>query len=399
MRNFKVTVAALSAALLVAACGGGGGSTVSSSAGITSVKVMGDSLSDSGTFAAIPGYGRIFSVQGTTARNWVEDTAADFGVTGLCNVYQFTGATFVPNPTPGCTNFAVGGSRINNPASAGGAASPQSIVTQLHAAAAAVTYKASDLVLIDGGGNDAADLVTAYLGVNPGTGAGVAAYSALLSSVLSPSLVTTTLATGSAGFASVGGAYMTTLADNFYAAIQANTVGATHVVVLNIPGITNTPRFQMVLNSVAAAYGGGTAGAAARAQAEGLFKSWIQAFNTELATKAAGNSSVVVVDTYTTFNDEIANPAQYGLTNVTTPACPMVVDGSGNPILSGGLPQYNFQTCTADALSLLTPPTGATGGANWWKTYLFSDSFHPTPYGYQLVSELVARSLAQAGWL
>ena len=37
--------------------------------------------------------------------------------------------------------------------------------------------------------------------------------------------------------------------------------------------------------------------------------------------------------------------------------------------------------------------------ADWWKTYAFSDSFHPTPYGHQLVSQLVSRSLARAGWL
>jgi phospholipase/lecithinase/hemolysin len=396
MRNFKITVTAISVALLVAACGGGGGSTVSSKAGITSVKVMGDSLSDSGTFNNAAGNSigddRIFSVQGPNSHNWVEDTAADFGVTGLCNFYQFTGS-FIANPTPGCTNFAIGGSLINNPASAGGTASPQSIITQLVTAATVNTsYKASDLILIDGGGNDAAALVGAYLAASTDGGA---SYAALLSTVLSPSVVATNLGAGASGLATAGGLYMTALADNFYAAIKANTLdkGATHVVVLNVPGITNTPRFQMVLDGIAAAYGGGTAGATARAQAEGLFKSWVVAFNTELAAKAAGNSSLVVVDGYTTFNDEIAHPAQYGLTNVTTPACPITGQDAS------GLPTYTFHTCTATALSAQTPPTGATGGANWWTTYLFSDSFHPTPYGYQLVSELVARSLAQAGWL
>jgi lysophospholipase L1-like esterase len=47
----------------------------------------------------------------------------------------------------------------------------------------------------------------------------------------------------------------------------------------------------------------------------------------------------------------------------------------------------------------MTPPAGATGGANWWQTYAFSDGFHPTPLGYQLLSQLVAKSLASAGWL
>ena len=163
--------------------------------------------------------------------------------------------------------------------------------------------------------------------------------------------------------------------------------------VLNMPGITNTPRFQMVLASISAAYGGGTAGATARGQSEALFKSWVETFNARLATKVAGDSRVVLVDFYTAFNDQIAHPEQYGLTNVTTPACPATGRGSD------GLPTYNFQTCTATALSAMTPPAGATGGANWWQTYAFSDGFHPTPYGYQLLSQLVSKSLATAGWL
>jgi phospholipase/lecithinase/hemolysin len=160
-----------------------------------------------------------------------------------------------------------------------------------------------------------------------------------------------------------------------------------------MPGITNTPRFQMVLDSISTAYGGGTTGAGARAQSEALFKSWVEAFNTELAIKVAGDKRVVLVDFYTAFNDQVANPAQYGLTNVKTPACP--ITGLG----TDGLPSYNFQTCTAAALTAQTPPTGATGGSSWWQTYGFADGFHPTPYGYQLLSQLVAKSLATAGWL
>jgi phospholipase/lecithinase/hemolysin len=160
-----------------------------------------------------------------------------------------------------------------------------------------------------------------------------------------------------------------------------------------MPGITNTPRFQMVLDSIAQTYGGGATGAAARGQSEALFKSWVEAFNARLAAKVAGDKRVVLVDFYTAFNDQIANPAQYGLTNVKTPACP--ISGLG----SDGLPTYNFQTCTAAALSAMTPPAGASGGANWWQTYAFSDGFHPTPLGYQLLSQLVAKSLATAGWL
>lgn len=403
MRNFKILAGALGVALLVAACGGGDDGDQSPRVSLKAVKVMGDSLSDSGTFSALGAgstYGRIFSVQGSTHQIWTERTATALGIsTPLCNVYKFTGATFVANPTPGCTSFAVGGARINNPASAGGAAAPFSIIKQLRDASAAANHQASDLLLIDGGGNDAADLVGAYLKASTDGGA---AFMGLLGS-----LPGTTLPTGAAGFPAAGASYMTTLANSFYDVIKTSALdkGAVHVAIVNAPGITNTPRFQMVLDSIAKATRDGnlaagasataaaTAGATARDQSEALFQGWVQAFNTQLSSRAAGNGAVVVVDLYTNVNEQVAHPEQFGLTNVRTPACPITGVGSD------GLPTYNFETCTGDALSLQTPPSGAMGGANWWKTYAFSDGFHPTPYGYQLIGQLVARSLAQAGWL
>ena len=46
----------------------------------------------------------------------------------------------------------------------------------------------------------------------------------------------------------------------------------------------------------------------------------------------------------------------------------------------------------------MTPPTGSDGSANWWKSYAFSDSFHPTPYGHDLLARRIMKSLADAGW-
>jgi phospholipase/lecithinase/hemolysin len=235
-------------------------------------------------------------------------------------------------------------------------------------------------------------LVGAYLNAAKDGGA---SYAAMTGTLIPAGTLAPMLASGQAGLAQVGGAYMVALADKFYGSIKTNALdkGAERILVLNTPGITNTPRFQMVLGGIAAAYGGGATGAGARAQSEALFKSWVEAFNSRLATLVANDKRIVLVDFYTAFNDQIANPAQYGLTNVTTPACP--ITGMG----SDGLPLYNFQTCTAAALSAMTPPAGATGGSNWWQTYAFSDGFHPTPLGYQLMSQLVAKSLATAGWL
>jgi len=253
------------------------------------------------------------------------------------------------------------------------------------ATASAAGYTASDLVLIDGGGNDAAALVGAFLAIPRDGGA---SYVALLGTLLTPTQVGTAVAGGQAGLSAAGGTYMQALADKFHASIKTNVLdkNAQQVVILNMPGITNTPRFQMVLNSV-----GASAGAAARTQYETLFKGWIVAFNTQLDNKFAGEARVGIVDFYTGFNDQVTNPAQFGLTNKDTPACP--ITGMG----SDGLPTYSFPTCTATALSA-APPTGVTD-TNWWKSYGFSDGFHPTPYGHQLTAQLISKTLASKGWL
>ena len=369
---------AVSAAVL-AACGGGGADTTPATA-VTAVKVMGDSLADSGTF------GLKFTVQGTAPTGagstaiWPERVAASYGRT-LCPHYVSAGGSF--SAKADCTNYAVGGGRINNFTAP---TSPVSILQQLKDAGAA-GYAAGDLVLIDGGGNDAADLIGAYLGASRDGGK---AYAALLGTVLDAATVNSLLAGGATGMAQAGGAYMQALATQFAATIKAQTLdkGATRVAVLNMPGVTLTPKFRMVLASISAANG-----AAAAAQAQTLFDGCVQAFNAKLAGALAGDGRLTVVDFYASFKDQAEHPAQYAYTNVTTPACPATGVGSD------GLPTYSFPSCTAAALSAMTPPAGATGGADWWKSYGFADSFHPTPFGHQLMGQLVSRSLSQAGWL
>ncbi|RTL22299.1 MAG: phospholipase [Burkholderiales bacterium] len=383
--------AALLASLMVAGCGGGSTADTTPKVSISSVKVFGDSLQDSGTF------GYKFTIQDANNPIYVERVAAAYGQT-LCNFYTFTGTTFAANTAKsGCTNFAIGGGRITYTGTGASPANPLNIGTQMATYASLGSYTAADLVIIDGGGNDAADLVGAYLKAPTDS---AASYAALLGTLLTPTQIGTALAGGATTTGQIGAAYMTALADKFYASIKASVLdkGATRVVVMNIPDITYTPRFQMVLDGIAKAYGGGTAGATARAQSQSLFQAWMTAFNTELATKFAGNDNVIVIDFYKAFQDQVLAPIpagstnQYGLQNVSTPACP--ITGTG----SDGLPTYTFPTCTSAALSA-APPSGATGGADWWKSYAFSDSFHPTLYGHQLTQQLIGKALSNKGWL
>jgi outer membrane lipase/esterase len=391
MKPFLTRIAAASVALLgsllVAGCGGGGASAdTTPKVSFTSVKVFGDSIQDSGTF------GYKFTVQSPDNLIYVERIAANYGQT-LCNFFVFTGTTFAANTAKtGCTNYSIGGGRITY-TGAGGAANPLNVGTQMATYAAAGSFTANDLVIIDGGGNDAADLVGAFLSIVPGNAASTAAYAGLLGTLLTPAQIGAALQGGATTTGQIGATYMTALADKFYGQIKASVLdkGATHVVVMNMPDVSYTPRFQMVLDVVAAKSGGGATGAAARAQYQALFQGWMTAFNTQLASKFAGNDNVIVIDFFKAFQDQVATPAQFGLSNVKTPACPIV--GAG----SDGLPTYNFPACTAAALSA-APPAGVTG-ADWWKSYAFSDSFHPTPYGHQLTQQLIAKSLATKGWL
>lgn len=313
--------------------------------------------------------------------------ALAYGITSLCPVYvsSDSGATFTKNTTAGCTGHAIGGGRINNPSNP---SSEISIRTQLSAATAASTYTANDLLVIDGGGNDAADLVGAYL---TAAGDSAAAYLALVGSLLDAGTISTVMA-GANGLENLGGLYMQALANAFYDSIKTSALdkGAQHVVLINLPGITKTPRFQAALDSVATAYGGGATGAAARASAEGLFQTWIQAFNSTLASKVSGNSKVMLVDSYTLLEDMVANPTKsaYGLTNATTPACTATTAGGDT----------DWTKCV-DALLAANIPVGATGGSSWWTTYLFSDGFHPTPRGHELFYNAIRTQLVASGRL
>jgi outer membrane lipase/esterase len=359
----------------LAACGGGN-DPLPPKASISRVFVMGDSLADVGTFGGVK-----FTIQDPVNPGnsliWPQIVASNFGLNGLaqCNFYTYTGSTFAANSTAGCTNYAIGDGRIFN----GNPSNPQTIGTQMATRSASGNYNSTDLVLIDGGGNDAADLSTAFLeaAADPNDTAGkVTAFQNFLGQQLTPQTLTTLLGQDATG-ATAGVAYMQTLADTFYAVISSNVLArqANKVAILNIPDITITPRFQAVLASM---------GTAQATQVQTLIRTWISTFNGQLKARIGSDSRIALVDFYGDFQNEIANPVNYSLSNVDTPSCTTTVGTLGNfPCLS----------TTLDT----SPPIGKTAG--WWKNYAFSDGFHPTPYGHQLLAASVSRALARAGWL
>jgi outer membrane lipase/esterase len=382
-RKLRWLAGALAAAVL-AGCGGGGGSEPPRTA-IARVYVAGDSLADVGTF------GYKFTVQNsadlaTGYPIYPQIIAADFGVTSQCNYYVATSATtFVPNPKAGCTNFAIGNGHIQNTAAQRGDAGEQSIPLQLATMGASVgTWQATDLVVVDGGGNDANDLVQAYLGAGTGP-AGQANYQAFLLQLVDAQTLAAAFAQPNGG-AVAAGIYMQRLADKYYNAIRDNTLnrGATHVAVLNMPDITLVPGYAAANTAVSNANGGGSNGAQKAAEFKAVVKQWITAFNTQLQSRVNADTRIALVDFYSDINDEVANAASYGLTNVTQAACITALNVSTGP------------SCTSAALDA-NPPAGF--GAGWWQTWAFADNLHPTPFGQSLLASSVNRTLARAGWL
>lgn len=388
MKLIRLKWAALGAALVLAACGGGGAGDQSPRVAFTSMVSFGDSLSDVGTYQvgtiAALGGGK-WTVNSPTARNWTEWVAADIHTAPPCaaqtgllvNIPGLVGAP-VTN-VPACTNYAQGSSRVTGvfaPNSATLQAPPFSqvnfgllavpITTQMaaHLTKVGGAYSGTELVTVMGGGNDVFmnfnGIASAAAGGSTAVGAAVAAgWSTTVQGQVAAGAAAATNAAVSAALAGMAQA-----AAELAGLVQTQVLarGAKFVVVVNLPDVSETP-FALALD----------------AQTRGLVNTLVTTFNSQLQIRLAG-TPVVMVDAYTQGRDQFANPSQYSLTNVTTPACSNT--SPANPLAGSSL------ACTAAS----TVP-GDTS------KFLFADTVHPTPYGYQLLAQFVALQMAKAGWI
>lgn len=380
--KFKLLAMMLAAAGLMSACGGGSDEppapTPAPALAIKSVKVVGDSLSDSGTL------GFKFTVQGNDAdgkpyKVWAERIAAQYKI-DLCPHYRSGSAAmtgYTEDAT--CTNYAIGGAKINpvDDKSGNVIATPTSIIKQLKdAAAAGVT--ADDLLLVAGGSNDAATLVEYFVL----RGSNAQPFKLLLASAIDAPTLDALFAQGEKGQIEAGALYMQNVAKLLAASLKAQWLdkGAKRVAILNVPAITMTPQFKAVLKQIET-----NAGPEMAATLAQVFDGWVQAFNTALAEAVKGETSVELVNFYDSFKDQVSNPGKYGYANTTLPVC---------SVLGVGADIYN---CAASQLAT-NAPAGATG-ADWWKSYMFSNAFHPTPYGHEQMSAIMKEALQKKGWL
>ena len=302
--------------------------------------VAGDSLADVGTF------GIKFTVQDSANPAgfpvFPELVAAAYGLSATCSHYMDNGAGGVmPRGDPACMNFAVGGGRILHRGDG-----PQGIPAQLRDAAATVggRFDPGDLVLMDGGGNDASDLAAAYV-VGVTSRAGMLAFLAFLAREVDVGDLLCT-APGDDSLARSANLYMEKAADVLAEAVVADALdrGATRVAVMNVPDITLTPRFSAAFAKLAQELGADEATAiqAAVRQAVG-------AYNARLQSRLGNDGRVVLIDVRAAVDDQIARAGDYGLSDAIHAACPVT------GVNFAGLPEWSLPTCTSAALDAAVP--------------------------------------------
>jgi outer membrane lipase/esterase len=145
---------------------------------------------------------------------------------------------------------------------------------------------------------------------------------------------------------------------------QLQAAGAKYVVVYNLPDIGKTPE----------SLAGGPAAEAGGTQLSLAFNGVLNAGITQLNNNGL---NVIPVNTFALLNEVIANPAAYGFTNVTQPACGAGASSVQCGPVGSGLP-YTY-----------------AAGTN--QTYLFADGVHPTTAAHALLGQYVTSLLRAPG--
>ena len=384
MYRTKLAVVALAA--MLGACGDGNGPHTSA------VRVAGDSLNDSGTF------GFKATVQGSSLADtliWTDHVADAVGVAPLCPRYVASDPAAAPDDVrldsrpdaARCTSHGVMRARINVPdGTLGGDLSPFSIRQQLKDLATASSYGPEELLLVDGGGNDVADLLRYFLAFSlelqlPLAPAETSFYKLLAEHGIIPD------AADELHLAAAGGRYMQALADRLADDLATFAIdkGARRVVVLNIPQVTKTPYLKAMQARLTQ-----ISGAQEASRVMSMVDDWIRAFNLRLQSRFTKESRVAVVDFYTRFGLWVDSPADFGFTDSSGIACPP----EAGKFDSLGLPVYLLANCQAARLSASHPDD-----PDWWTTHVFSDDFHGSPMTNRLMADLVLHKLRERGWL
>lgn len=349
----RITKIGMASAVLAAmtACGGGDDRTP-----VKSITVFGDSLSDVGTYhaatgdAANPGK---FTVN--PGNVWVENVAAHYGLTVTPNRSltldkdASSGATAEVGTATviGGNGYAEGGARVAMLPSESGIGNNQ-LVAPVRAQVNRYLqthdkFPDDGLVLISGGGNDIYAQFSAVCWHTDDNNLGAG---------------NTTLDIATAKIAEAAQAEVDMIR-------QMRSKGARLIVLISQGNPIASPFWRHYTSPEYQAKGCYTPVTAQQTDA------WRAQFNTIVQEAVANMPEVVYVDTQATWGNVQANPARYGFTNLTDKAC--------------------TNTKLTTSATFCTRATMATPDAN--QTYFWSDSFHPTPRGHQVLSDQVLELL------
>lgn len=309
-RRRAMTGAVLAALLAGTSLGAGANS-------YSNIYIFGDSLSDSGTFAPLVGPNARFTTNPGTV--WGENLGAAYGKP-VTPAYQAGATGYTLNGSG--NNFAIGGARVNaTPGVLTGALAPLAaslppVSQQIGGFLARGPLDPDGLYALWAGANDVFTQMGAV-----GAGASVAdAQTAIIAAATD----------------------MSTQIGRLQAA------GARHMIVISVPDIGKTPF-----------------GASGSANQAALASGLTTAYDTVLAARLAGKN-LLYFDGVKLFATILANPAAYGFTNTTLPAC-------------------------GAASSLGCTPGAAANGA------LFADGVHPSSAAHRIISDWVYSSLEATG--
>jgi outer membrane lipase/esterase len=288
----------------------------------SNVYVFGDSLSDAGYYRPfLASLGLPASVVAQLGR-----FTTNPGPVFSESISTFYGATPGPSNASNGNIFAQGGARVAT-------ASP---LTPPGAAQRPVSTQIDEYLARGNGAADPSALYSVWAGAND-IFVNLGAFQA--GAITQAQLQTNVLAAATAEIGQVA---------------RLKAAGARYVLVFGIPNIGGTPQF-----------------AGAGAATQGAVTALSAGFNTTLFTGlATAGLRVIPVDTFSLLNEVAANPATYGFTNITTPAC-----GAFPPITTAAT--ISSQFC-------LVGTNVVPGGQN---TYLFADGVHPTTAAQAIVAQ------------
>ena len=395
MKMIRVLGLSLVAAAMLAACGGGDdpyvpGSTSTAGAPttkgtFTSVVVFGDSLSDNGAYAPAtsltangqaPYFGGKFTTNGASGTVWVENLATRLGLAITPAEVGF-GATSVKCPAAAvsaalantCTDYAQGGSRVTDPNGIGksGGALTVPVAKQIENHLARFgSFKDSDLVFVYIGSNDVFTQFGAFTAK-----ATQIQTAAARGQIAQDEAQRQLFAAQTAAQAEMKKAAFEL---SGYVKDRILAKGGKYVAVMTLSDIADTPFGKSLPGSV-----------------QPVLTDLSQIFNLWLR-EGLSNQPVRIIDTFPILKDSYQNPAKYGFTNNTMPACDGVKIAA---ITSNRVTDGSSLFCNATPG---VPYNGLRTGASA-TTWAFADGVHPTTGGHKALSDAFYEQLKSFGWL